>query len=218
MNNQQLINEGLPLLEQIRASQPIALGKTAVSHQLHHTPQLSATLIAQRQSGSEIEHANLVKLFQKADRHFNDSELRDLCFQLNVEYKDLAGLSKRDKMRELVTLIDRNGRLPDFTTLATQLRPNVKWQDPPQRAGETEIVAKLNIAVVVDIARPTIRDVARYLDEAEMDVNFLLLQNAQPDNFLSPDNKWDDFIIAFAQTMDNIKHSFSGARLHFFLA
>lgn len=218
MNNSQLVDAGLQLMTQINEHNPLAVGDTAVAHRLHHTPQLSATLIAQRQSGSDLEHANLVKLFQKIDRHFNDSYLRDLCFQLQVDYEDLAGPGKRDKARELVTWMDRHGRLPDLTALAGQLHPKIKWQDPPQQAGNTDIVAKLNVAVVVDIARPTIRDVARYLDDVEMDVNFLLLQNARLDNFLSPDDKWDDYVSAFARTMDRIKHTFSGARPHFFLS
>ncbi len=218
MSNVHLVNTGLQLMAQTSEHDPIAVGNTAVSHRLYHTPQLTATLIAQQQSGSDLEHANLVKLFQKIDRAFNDSELRDLCFQLKVNYEDLAGSGKREKARELVTLMDRHGRLPDLITLTSQLRPKIKWQDPPQQAEKSDIVAKLDVAIVVDIARPTIRDVARYLDEIEMDVNFLLLQNAQSDKFLSPDEKWDSFISAFAQTMNNIKHTLSGSRLHFFLS
>jgi hypothetical protein len=137
---------------------------------------------------------------------------------LNVDYENLEGQGKRNKARELVMMMDRHGRLPDLTTLAAQLRPKVKWQDPPQQVGDTDIIAKLNVAVVVDIARPTIRDAARYLDDVELDVNFLLLQNARPDKFLSPDDKWDDYLSAFARTMDSIKHTFGGTRLHFFLS
>jgi hypothetical protein len=157
-------------------------------------------------------------LFQKVERYFNESELQDLCFRLEVNFEDLGGLGKRDRVRELVMLLDRHGRLSDLTALTRQLRPKIKWQDSPQQAGNIDIIAKLNVAVVVDIARPTIRDVARYLDDVEMDVNFLLLQNAQPDKFLAPEDKWDDFVIAFAQTMDSIKHIFSGVRLHFYLS
>jgi hypothetical protein len=218
MTNQQFLNEGLALLEQMSAHHRVVSGQTAVVQRLHQTPQLIATLIAQRPSNSDPDHANLVKLFQKVDRHFDDSELRDLCFQLGVAYEDLPGSGKRDKARELVTLLDRHGRLPDLLTLVGQLRPKVTWQDSPQQADGADIIAKLNVAVVVDIARPAVRDVGRYLDEIEMDANFLLLQNAMPDKFLSPEDKWDDFITAFAQTMDNIKHTFSGARLHFFLS
>jgi len=213
MNNTKLVDDGLLLM-----MGSDGVGETAVSHQLHQTSQLTATLIAQRQSGSELDHANLVKLFQKVDRHFNDSELRDLCFQLDVDYEDFGLVGKRAKARELVTMMDRHGRLPDLTTLTAQLRPKIKWQDLPQQVEGTNIIAKLDVAVVVDIARPTIRDVARYLDDIEMDANFLLLQNTHADKNLLPDVKWDDYVTAFAQTMDSIKHTFSGARLHFFLS
>jgi hypothetical protein len=105
MTNQHFLNEGLPLLAQVSSQQPIASSATAVVQRLHYTPQLIATLIAQRPSGSDLDHANLVKLFQKVDRHFDDSELRDLCFQLGVTYEDLPGPGKRDRARDLVTII-----------------------------------------------------------------------------------------------------------------
>ncbi len=218
MNNSQLIDAGLQLMTQLNEHNTVAVGDTAVAQRLYHTPQLTATLIAPKQSGSAQDHANVVALFEKIDRRFNDSELRDLCFRLNVDYEDVEGREKRDKARELVTMMNRHGRLPELIALAAQLRPKVKWQDLPQQAGETDIIARLNVAVVVDIVRPAARDVARYLDEAEIDVNFLLLQSAQPGKFLSPEEKWDGYVTAFAQTMDNIKHTFSGARLHFFLS
>ncbi len=218
MNNQQFLNEGLALLAQVNSHQRVVSGQTAVVQRLHQTPQLIATLIAQRPSNSDPDHANLVKLFQKVDRHFDDSELQDLCFQLGIDYEDLSGSSKRDKARELMMRLDRYGRLPDLLMLVSQLRPKVTWQDSPQQADGADIIAKLTVAVVVDIARPAVRDVGRYLDEIELDANFLLLQNALPDKLLYPEDKWDDFITAFAQTMDHVKHTFSGARLHFFLS
>jgi len=219
MNNQSLINEGLSLLEQLQADQTVAVGQTAVAQRLHSTPYLTATLIAQQHDAANMNHANLVQLFEKVDRHFNESELRDLCFQLQTDYEDLTGPGKRDKARELVMLLDRHGRLSDLTTLTTRLRPKVRWQDTPQQAGTTPIVAKLNVAVVVDITRHAASDTARYLDEvAELDVNFLLLQNTQTDQFLDPEEKWDGFVSSFAQTMERVKHTVSGARLHFFLS
>ena len=46
MNNTQLVNDGLSLMTQINEHDPIAVGDTAVSHRLHQTAQLTATLIA----------------------------------------------------------------------------------------------------------------------------------------------------------------------------
>lgn len=219
MNNQQLLNEGLTLLEQIEDGNKVVAGATAVAQRLHATPYLTATLIAQRHDTGDMQHSNLVQLFEKVDHHFNEGELRDLCFQLQANYEDLPGLGKRDRARELVTLMDRHGRLADLTDLAARLRPKVRWQDAPQQAEGAPIIARLNVAVVVDITRHAARDTARYLDEvAEMDVNFLLLQNARTDHFLDSAEKWDGYVAAFAQAMERIKHTVSGARLHFFLS
>lgn len=218
MNNQQLLNEGLNLIEQIRDDNKVVAGATAVAQRLHTTPQLAATLIAQRHDTADIAHGNLIKLFEKVDRHFNDSEIRDLCFRLGVEYEDVMGAGKRDKARELVTQMDRHGRIADLLTQVTALRPKVAWQDAPQQSGSVPIVSQLNIAVVVDIARPTARDVARYFDERETVVNFLLLHQTQPGAFLDPDTVWDPLVKTFAQTMTATKHHLSGTQLHFFLS
>jgi hypothetical protein len=218
MNNQQLTHEGLTLLEQVNDPQPIAAGAKVMVHRLQSTPQLAATLIAQRHDTADMTHANLVKLFEKVDHLFNDSELRDLCFRLNVNDEDLKGGGKRDKARELVMQIERHGRLPDLLQQVTTLRPKVTWQDAPQQSGGMAIISQLNVAIVVDIARPTIRDVARYLDEQETAVNFLLLKHTQPDTFLSTAQNWNPFVKAFSQAMNTSKHSLSGVKVHFFLS
>ena len=41
--------------------------------------------------------------------HFNESELKDLCFQLQIDYENLAGSAKPDKARELIAYFDRRG-------------------------------------------------------------------------------------------------------------
>lgn len=218
MSNQQLARDGLTLISQINARQPTAASDTTIVQLLHDTPQLNAYLIAERQAAADIDHANLVQLFQKVDQHFNDSELADLAFQLNVDYQDLGGSGKRDRARELITYVQRRVRLPELINLVTALRPKVKWQDKPQQAGGRDIVSHLDVAVIIDVARPTFLDVARYLDDQERAVNFVLLKHPQPNALLSAENNWDNLVRAFAQAMNNTKHTFSGARLHFFLS
>lgn len=58
---------------------------------------------------------------------FNESELRDLCFDLRVDYDNLPGQSKADKARELVAYFDRRGRLAELIKVCYQLRPNASW-------------------------------------------------------------------------------------------
>ncbi len=64
------------------------------------------------------------QLQSQLTRLFNAEELRTLCFELNVDYDDLAGESKSGKARELVTYLNRRGRLAELPTLISKLRPH----------------------------------------------------------------------------------------------
>lgn len=54
---------------------------------------------------------------------FNVSELRTLCFDLGIDYNDLAGDSKGDKTIELVAYFDRHNRLFELAENIRRLRP-----------------------------------------------------------------------------------------------
>jgi hypothetical protein len=59
--------------------------------------------------------------------HFNEEELRDLCFQLGIDYETLPGDSKTIKARELVAYHERRNRIESLSQVCRQLRPNVSW-------------------------------------------------------------------------------------------
>ena len=61
--------------------------------------------------------------------YFNETELRNLCFDLDVEYENLSGPTKADKARELVSLLKRSDRIPELLKRCSKLRPNVPWED-----------------------------------------------------------------------------------------
>jgi tetratricopeptide (TPR) repeat protein len=61
--------------------------------------------------------------------HFNDSEVRDLCFDLGVPYEDLGGQGKTDKVRELVAYCERYNRQNALVARCRELRTNVEWPD-----------------------------------------------------------------------------------------
>ena len=52
---------------------------------------------------------------------FNDSELRDLCFELHIDYESLPGEGKAAKARELVSFCERRDRLPELERTAQQV-------------------------------------------------------------------------------------------------
>jgi hypothetical protein len=53
--------------------------------------------------------------------HFNDDELRDLCFELGIDYESLTGSGKSAKARELVSFCERHGRFADLEQVSRQL-------------------------------------------------------------------------------------------------
>jgi hypothetical protein len=67
--------------------------------------------------------------------HFNESELRDLCFDLGVDYESLPGHAKSDKARELLGYARRHARWEELMLHCARLRPRVEWTPTPARAG-----------------------------------------------------------------------------------
>ncbi len=213
MNNLELTNEGLRVLDQGGPS------NTAVFTPLHRNAQLTTYVLAQRQSDEAIDHANVVKLFDKMDRLFNESDLQDVCFRLQMDYDSLGGRGKRDTLRELITTLQRHGRFSELLTLLPQLRPKTTWQAENPTIADVPILNKLHLAVVVDITRrPLLADVARYLDEAEINANFIWVKNTQPDRFLQPEENWETAVKAFTETIYLMKPIFAGAQYHIFLS
>ena len=65
--------------------------------------------------------------------HFNESELRTLCFELDdVEYDVLPPGGRSDKARELITYLERRGRLSELVEWGNRERPDVPWKDALQ--------------------------------------------------------------------------------------
>lgn len=61
--------------------------------------------------------------------YFNDLELRQLCFDLDVDYQMLApSQSKAAKGAELISLMTRDQRLPDLLAACTYTRPELNWK------------------------------------------------------------------------------------------
>lgn len=99
-------------------------------------------------------------------QRFDEEELRDLCFDLNVDYDGLRGEGKISKARELVTWFERNGRLPELESTICSKRASLQIAFSPDRVQKLEATIKAE-------AKPAVRDafdeftqqIASYLDE-----------------------------------------------------
>jgi hypothetical protein len=55
--------------------------------------------------------------------HFNEQELRTLCFKLGIDYDDLVAQGRENKARELVTYMARRSRLDELIAAIQRERP-----------------------------------------------------------------------------------------------
>ena len=71
----------------------------------------------------------LAELRENLVGHYNEEELRTLCFDVGIDYDDLPGRSRNDKARELLAHLDRVGRVADLIQRCEKERPNVPWRE-----------------------------------------------------------------------------------------
>jgi tetratricopeptide (TPR) repeat protein/GTPase SAR1 family protein len=78
-----------------------------------------------------------LKLRHILDKHCNDEELRDLCFELDLDYDNLPGATKAGRLRELILHHERSGRYDELVAIVWRLRPNAPWEDAPSNTNTT---------------------------------------------------------------------------------
>lgn len=71
------------------------------------------------------------EMLDRLTRHYNLSELRQLCFELNVPYEELAGETRSDKAISLIEWLERRERLPDLVARLEDRIPVSPHQPPP---------------------------------------------------------------------------------------
>ncbi len=74
---------------------------------------------------TEIDHAKLRQIIVDG---FDEEELQDLCFDLEVDYEDLPAVGKSGKARELVALFQRQNRIVALIAACKEQRPNIDWE------------------------------------------------------------------------------------------
>ncbi|MEZ4594130.1 MAG: hypothetical protein R3D55_23760 [Chloroflexota bacterium] len=85
---------------------------------------LSSSKRTSRKSSSKYLTLSFLDKFDKA---VSEDNLRELCFDLRIEYENLSGDNKRAKMRSLLELLDRESRMEVLINRLQNIRPNVHW-------------------------------------------------------------------------------------------
>lgn len=119
----------------INSAGDVNINLSHVAGRDQNTTTNSTTISQQASSAVQVE-ANrtaiyLVELSQLIRKHYSLGELKSLCFELQVEYDDLAGETLTNKVQALVEYLERRGRVPHLLPLLKQQRPNTPWPDTP---------------------------------------------------------------------------------------
>lgn len=158
---------------------------------------------------------NTVTLLDLLKEGYNSVEIRNLSFQLGVDYDELSGETRTDKARELITHLQRRGQLGALITHCAAERPHLPW---PQGSAALPYVTSPHTAVVLDFTRrPALPDVGRFLTQRNLDANLIVITNRIPYSelkFLPHDQNWEEVL----HISDRSLQTFRGTTKHFFLS
>lgn len=81
-----------------------------------------------RQIPTTLTLPQVASLGRQISANFNEEELREFCFEIDVDYEDLRGGSKSSKARELADYCRRMGTVPLLWEKLHEYRSHVQWQ------------------------------------------------------------------------------------------
>lgn len=76
-----------------------------------------------------VDRKYLTKLRKLLVLHFDEAELRFLCFDMGIDYESLAGGDKMGKTREILTFLERHNRIPELVEVVRDSRPDLDWEE-----------------------------------------------------------------------------------------
>ncbi len=92
-------------------------------------------------------------------QNFSLSEVRTLCFDLNIDYEVFPDKGKEAVVRELIRLVRRNDRMPELVDVLSKNRPNVPWdailaqrQPPYFSHGQQALQSVVGAVVLLGVA------------------------------------------------------------------
>ncbi len=76
---------------------------------------------------AHIEMSDLTSLLQTLAESFSIEEFNGLCFSLGIDYADLPAKGRKNKARELILQLKREGRLDELREYGRTQRPHMRW-------------------------------------------------------------------------------------------
>ena len=95
---------------------------------------------------------NLFSLHRKIEEQFDLDSFQDLVFELEIDYEELPGSIKSNKLRGLIIMLIQQERLDELMIMLQQARPNINWRELGRIVGWAS-AAFLLIAESGDVAQ-----------------------------------------------------------------
>lgn len=94
-----------------------------------------------------ISRTNRAGLRQNIQDYLSEIEFRQIVFDLNLQYDDLGGKTKPEKVMSLIDNMENNGRMYQLVNELQRIRPNVLWtyedgETRPDNHNDGEILPK----------------------------------------------------------------------------
>ncbi len=114
----------------IELEMELSLLQESVSYMLSSIGSINDTLADIRRWQKWNDNSGILQeLRDKMIKSFNESECRNLCFDVGVSYESLPGQTIEDKCRELVLYQKRRNKIDVLVKRCRELRPGVRWPD-----------------------------------------------------------------------------------------
>lgn len=123
-----------------------------------------------------------------------------------------------------VYVAQKGARFVSFLIKSKKGKSTTKTKKPAKTSKDDLKITKDDIAIVVDISRRALVDVAGYLEKQKIDADIVMVTNdpAYGDQviFLNPESEkeWNEIVLEFKTLMNKIKRTAGGKRAHIFLA
>lgn len=110
------------------------------------------------------------------------------------------------------------------STQVTKSEPIAKYSGLQPVPTGSPIVEKDEVAILIDITKRSVKDVAKYLDAHQIDANLLVLTNdpvySPTVQFLNDKDpeEWNEIVRDFSKAMNAIQHAVGSVKMHVFIA
>jgi hypothetical protein len=152
----------------------------------------------------------------------------EVAEQINPKLKSVidAGTSLYTIGSAGVKVLQQGKQLITYAVGKTKQPPAPKSEKPKQKKPVPEILfQKGDVAIVVELSRPAVRDVVNYLESRKIDANLVVITTVKPRGLKpvkglseSRPAQWAELVKEFSLAIDRVKREVGSAKIHIFLS